>query len=178
MEFNQSVANPMLVGSIELLLEEDTPGHRQMFLTELMKAKLLSPAIIKPQPQTDAEGKQIIAPDSSIQLVMLRTEKGGLYFMGFTDDKEYQKWAERNQPLPGVALKFDDYVSVMMKKDAEGNDCPALGFVINPFGVNMVVPKDTMAKMMAARMIHVAPKKGAGAAKNPPPADLPKQDRS
>ena len=53
MEFNKSVSNPLLAGSIELMKEEDTPQHRNMFVGELSKAELLSPAIVEPEP---AEG--------------------------------------------------------------------------------------------------------------------------
>ena len=33
MEFNKSVSNPMLMGAIELMREEDTPEHRKFSLS-------------------------------------------------------------------------------------------------------------------------------------------------
>ena len=71
--------------------------------------------------------------------------------MGFTDPVEYRKWAEKDKELPCFALKFDDYVNMLFRKDAQGNDCPALGIVINPVGENVVVPKEMVAGIMAAR---------------------------
>ena len=56
MEFNKAVFNPMLVGSIELMREDDSPEHKNMFIGELMKAELQVPAIIKPDPEEDEEG--------------------------------------------------------------------------------------------------------------------------
>lgn len=151
MEFNKTVSNPMLVGCIQLMKEEDTPEHRNMFVTELVKASLQAPAVIEPAPVENAEGNLTIAPGSKVQFPMLATPDGKKFFMGFTDPAEYRKWAERNNSLPGFALKFDDYVNMLFRKDAQGNDSGALGFVINPLGDNVIVPREMVAGIMAAR---------------------------
>lgn len=151
MEFNKSVSNPMLMGCIQLMKAEDTPEHRSMFVEELVKASFQAPAIIEPAPVQDAEGRLTIAPGSKVQFPMLATKDGKNFFMGFTDPAEYQKWAERDKNLPCFALRFDDYVNMLFRKDAQGNDCPALGIVLNPMGDNVVVPKEMVAGIMAAR---------------------------
>lgn len=155
MEFNKSVSNPMLVGSIELMKDEDTPGHRNMFMGELAKAELLSPAIIDPEPKEEGE-KLTIAPGSKVQFPMLTAPDGKKFFMGFTDAWEYDKWKEKNPDFPTFALKLEDYASMLFRKDAEGNVCPALGLVVNPFGANIVLPKEMIAGLMAAKMGQVA----------------------
>lgn len=132
MEFNKPVSNPMMVGSIELLKAEDTPEHRQLFLDELQKAKFLSPVVIDPVPQPDEKGQVKIARDSKVQFPMLSTEDGRKFFMAFTDWIELKKWKdEENQQT--FAMNFDDYAGMLLRKDAQGNISPALGFVINPF---------------------------------------------
>lgn len=161
MEFNKPVSNPMLVGCLELMKAEDTPEHRNMFTAELQKASLLAPALIEPAPEEDAEGNLKLIPGSKIQFPMLSSQDGKMYFMGFTDDMEYQKWAKQNKALPTFALKFEDYVGMMLRKDAQGNPCPALGFVINPLGANLVVPRDTIAGLMGARLTQAMKKVGA-----------------
>lgn len=155
MEFNKSVSNPMLVGCIQLMKEEDSPEHRNMFVTELLKASLQAPAIIEPAPTEDAGGKLTVAPGSRVQFPMLSAPDGKKFFMGFTDSAEYRKWAERSNNLPSFALKLDDYVNMLFRKDAQGNDCPALGIVINPLGDNVIVPKEMVAGIMAARMAQM-----------------------
>lgn len=160
MEFNKPVSNPMLVGCLELLKAEDSTEHRQMFVNELQSAKLLAPALIEPAPEEDAEGNLKLIPGSKIQFLMLSTQDGKQFFMGFTDDMEYQKWAEHNKPLPTFALQFDDYVGMMLNKDAQGNPCPALGFVINPYGANLVVPREMIAGIMGARLKQAAQSAG------------------
>lgn len=162
MEFNQSVSNPMLVGCFELLKAEDTIEHREMFIGELLNAKLLSPALIEPAPEEDSEGNLKLLPGSKIQFPMLSAPDGKQFFMGFTDNMEYQKWVEQNQAFPTFALKFDDYVGMMLNKDAQGNPCPAMGFVINPCGTNIVVPRETIAEIMGARLRQAAQTKAPG----------------
>lgn len=151
MEFNKPVSNPMMVGSIELLKAEDTPEHRQMFLDELQKAKFLAPVVIDPVPQPDEKGQVKIAKDAKIQFPMLSTEDGRRFFMAFTDWTELKKWRdEENQQT--FAMNFDDYAGMLLRKDAQGNISPALGFVINPFGGNIVVTREMVASMIAAKL--------------------------
>lgn len=151
MEFNKPVSNPMMVGSIELLKAEDTPEHRQMFLDELQKAKFLSPVVIDPVPQPDENGRVTITRDSKVQFPMLSTEDGRKFFMAFTDWTELKKWRdEENQQT--FAMNFDDYAGMLLRKDAQGNISPALGFVINPFGGNIVVTREMVASMIAAKL--------------------------
>lgn len=152
MEFNRSVSNPMLVGCVQLMRAEDTPEHRNMFVAELMKASLQAPALIDPAPVEDAEGKLTVSAGSRVQFPMLSTPDGKRFYMGFTDPAEYGKWAERNTPLPSFALKLDDYLGMMFRRDAQGNDNPALGLVINPMGDNIVIPREMLAGIMAAKM--------------------------
>ncbi len=152
MEFNKSVSNPMLVGTIELMKEEDTPEHRNMFLGELTKAELLSPAIIEPAPKEDDSGKLAILPGSKVQFPMLSAPDGKKFFMAFTDTREYDKWKEKNSDFPAFALKLEDYAAMVLRRDAQGNICPALGVVINPFGANIVLPREMLAGIMSARV--------------------------
>ncbi|WP_276950703.1 SseB family protein [Acetatifactor muris] len=151
MEFNKSVSNPMLVGSIELMKAEDTPEHRNMFVGELLKADLLSPAIVEPAPEENAEGKPVVAPGSKVQFPMLNTPDGARFFMAFTDRAEYEKWQEKNQKFPAFALKLEEYAAMVLRRDAKGNICPALGIVINPAGANLIVPREMLAGIMSAK---------------------------
>lgn len=155
MEFNKSVSNPMLMGAIELMKEEDTPGHRDMFVGEMAKASFLSPAIIEPAPTEGPDGKPVIAPGSKVQFPMLTGAEGMRFFMAFTDNVEYEKWLEKTPPekrLPYFALTIEDYASLVLRRDAKGNICPALGIVINPFGANIIVPREMLAGMMSAKV--------------------------
>lgn len=164
MEFNVTVSNPMLVGAIELLKAEDTLEHRSMFVGELQKASLLAPALIDPEPFKDEEGKLKITPGSRVQFPMLTAPDGKKFFVGFTDMTEYEKWQEKNKALPFFALRFEDYTGMLFQKDAQGNMSPALGFVVNPYGANLVMPKEMVAGIMAARVAQAKKQAGGSSA--------------
>ena len=132
-------------------LFRSTPEHRQMFLDELQKAKFLSPVVIDPVPVPDENGRVTIARDAKVQFPMLSTEDGRKFFMAFTDWTELKRWRdEENQQT--FAMNFDDYAGMLLRKDAQGNISPALGFVINPFGGNIVVTREMVASMIAAKL--------------------------
>lgn len=143
----------MLVGCIELMKAEDTPEHRNMFITELTKALLMSPAIVEPEPVADENGEIKPAAGTKLQFPMLSAPDGRKFFMAFTDIKEFEKWQEKaEKKLPYFALKFEDYAAMLLHKDAQGRVSPGLGFVINPMGANIIVPREMVANIMAARI--------------------------
>lgn len=152
MEFNKSVSNPMLVGCIELMKAEDTPEHRNLFVAELVKAQLQAPALVNPEPVADGEGRLSVSPGSRVQFPMLTAPDGKKFFMGFTDQKEYRKWVEKNRETPFFALKFEDYAGLLLRRDSLGNEPPAVGFVINPMGANVIIPNEMVAGIIAAKL--------------------------
>ena len=146
----------MLVGTMELLKAEDSPEHRNMFITEMLKAKFLTPAIITPAPEQGEDGELRIVQGSQIQFPMLSTPDGKKFFMTFTDKMELEKWqaAENHNTF---AVTFDDLAGMLFKKDSKGNLSQALGFVINPFGGNMIIPREMVAGLLTARMKNGQP---------------------
>ena len=175
MEFNKPVSNPMLLGCIELMREDDTPENREMFATEFMKASFLAPAVVDPVPTIDDEGKEVIAPGSKIQFPMLGAPDGKRLFVAFTDKKEYDAWCEKNGYLPCFTLKMEDYGQMLLMKNPMGELSPAIGLVINPLSSNLVVSREMVANLMTRKMManpsvrammqaHVAQQKAAAEA--------------
>lgn len=151
MEFNKTVSNPLLVGAMELLKAEDSPEHRNLFISEVVKAHFMAPAIITPAPEPNASGELRVAPGSQVQFPMLSTQDGKHFFMAFTDKMEYDKWKD-SEGKNFFSITFDDLAAMMFRKDSQGKVSPSLGFVINPFGANMIIPKETVASLFAAKM--------------------------
>ncbi len=140
------VSNPMLVGAMELLKAENTPDHRKMVMEEVMHAKFLSPVIVDPVPVPDENGVSKITKDHKINLPMLSTGEGKHYFMAFTDLQELQKWKkEDNQQIFG--FEFKDYVRMIV---AEGST--SCGVIINPYGHNLMIPKEMLENMLVKGM--------------------------
>ncbi|MBE5883804.1 MAG: SseB family protein [Lachnospiraceae bacterium] len=148
MELNKSVSNPMLVGAMELLKAEDTPQHRNLFVEEMLKANLISPAVIIPAPECDGSGIQQLVTGSQVQFPMISTQDGKRFFMAFTDKMEMKKW-KQDENITTVTLSFKDYAGMLLGKDKQGNTSPALGFVINPFGANMIISKEMVDALLS-----------------------------
>lgn len=151
MYFNKPVSNAMLMGTIELMKEEPNQERRDMFVEELIKAEFLAPVIITPPPVADKNGKPMILKDSKVQFPELSTKDGKKYLMAFTDKKELEKWRPEEEKQ-SFTLNLDDYVSMLLRKDDEGNPSDTLGFVINPFGCNVIISKELLAQIVVARL--------------------------
>ncbi len=151
MEFNKPVSNPLLVGAIELMKAEDTQRHRGMFVNEMLRAEFLAPVLITPAPEPDTNGKLVIGKGSNVQFPTLAVRDGRQLLMAFTDKMEFEKWRPGEEKY-SFALTFDDYVSMLLRKDKQGNSSPAIGVVINPFGCNLIVHKDMIANMVLTKM--------------------------
>ncbi|MBQ2802592.1 MAG: SseB family protein [Lachnospiraceae bacterium] len=150
MKQNKPITNPMLLGTIELMKDSNTPEHRKMFLDELLCAHFLAPVVITPPPMPDENGQVQLSPESKVQFPMLATKDGAHFFMAFTDWTELRKWKDENGQQT-MALRFDDYAGMLLSKDKEGKTSPALGFVLNPYGANIVITKEMIAKVLANR---------------------------
>ena len=148
MEYNKSVSNPLLIGAIELMKADGTPEHKKMVSDEIVKAHYLTPAKVTPIPP---EGETKLPPGSNVQLPVLAAPNGKQFFMAFTDKAELKKWKDE-EGQQTLAMSFDDYAMMMFRKGPDGNPSPVAGLVINPFGVNIIVPKEMVAQYVAAKM--------------------------
>ena len=142
MEWNKSVSNPMLVGMIELMKADPTQDHKKMFVEEMMKAKYLTPAVIEPKPEKDGNGRAQLTPGNKIRFPMLNAPDGKSFYMAFTDSIEFRKWKKEEQDT--LVLTFPEYAGLILRK---GNT--AAGFVINPFGGNIVISRDMLMSLAA-----------------------------
>lgn len=153
MEFDKAVTNPMLMGCIELMREENTPEHRDMFLQELAKARFISPAIMEPAPVEGEDGKLRPLPNTKVQFPTIATQDGKRFFMAFSDRMEYEKWVEKNgHKLPTFTLKLDEYADMLFRSEAMAGENAALGLVVNPLGANVIVPKPMVAGLTSMRI--------------------------
>lgn len=138
MNFNQKVSNPMLVGTIELYKAENTPEHREMLEDEIVKGIYISPILIDPEPEKNDSGGIIVKPGSKLQFPALTAPNGARFFMAFTDKMEYEKSGHKEN-FYEAALNFADYMAMLFQNAPQN---AYAGFVINPYGGNIVLPKE------------------------------------
>ena len=76
---------------------------------------------------------------------MLTAPDGKNFFMAFTDMMEFKKWkkdGESQEDKPFFALTMDEFCAMTMRRDSV-----SMGAVINPFGANILVPREMMASL-------------------------------
>jgi len=147
MERPRAINNPMLVGAIELLKADNSTKHRDFFLQELLKARLLTPAAVTPEPERDESGMVRIPPDAKIQIPMLSTHEDVRYFMAFTDIQELKKWVKDLEGQQLLVFGFQDFASMVKRADSQCD-----GFTINPGGASVRVTRkmiDTIQEALA-----------------------------
>lgn len=149
MEFNKTTSNPMLMGTIQLVKADPSQEHKNMFITELMKAQFMAPVLVTPEPEVDAEGKAKLVPGSKVQFPMLTAPDGKHFFMAFTDKMEFKSFKEEEN-APFFALNVEEYAGMVLRKDSQ-----AAGVVINPKSDNMILPKEMLASLMAAKIAKI-----------------------
>lgn len=145
MDIKKTISNPMLVGAMELLRDENTVERRNIFIDEMLKATFISPVIITPEPEIDEQGKMKLTREHQIQLPMLSTPEGKHFFMAFTDKGELEKW-KKDEKQKNFTFVFDDYSNMLMKNQSNSE-----GVVINPFSANMVLSKEMVVAIKEAK---------------------------
>ena len=142
MEFNKSVSNPLLIGAIELVRAENTPEHMKLLTDQMLQAKYMTPAVVTLIPSEGKENANAEETGKHVNMPLLAAPGGKQYFMAFTDMEELKRWQSQT-PHQVFAMKFSDYVNMLLKPDCEVN-----GVVINPFDHNLVITKDMILGML------------------------------
>lgn len=137
------IANPMLIGAMELVKKNKSPENIKVFMDELLHARLISPIVITPPPVVDESGKARLTQESKISIPMIPGPDDKKYFMAFTDMDEVKKLKTKG-PINVLPFGLKDYAVMMAKAE---NKCD--GIVINPAGNGSVVNKAMVAAIMS-----------------------------
>ena len=153
MIFNAKIENPMLVGAIEIMKQDQgqDPKKRETVLEEILKASFLCPATVSAPPLQGEDGQPYLPDDCEVQQKMVRDKEGRPLLLAFTSQEEMDKWlGERaiRDFVYGFGMSFLEYADLMLQKLPDGSRGPAQGFVIDPYGCNLVVDRDMVANIM------------------------------
>ena len=135
MDVNKPIENPVLVELLDNLKTQFNADTEHKFFKELLSAKFLSP-ITQDSLQGCKNGESALKEDAAIKFIYLNDEKGNSYLPAFTDWNELRKWNKANE-IKTLILSFEDYKTMIFEKDSIFS-----GFVLNPFGHNIIFDKD------------------------------------
>lgn len=150
MQFNQKVSNPMLCGAIEAMHADSNSKTHTLVLDEIPRATFLCPGTVSLPPVEDENGELKLQDGCQVQYKMLQNSQGKPLLMAFTSEDQMQLWKDKtgNQNCYGFACPFPDYVMLLMNKLPDGTYGPAQGFVIDPYGANLVVDREMVANIL------------------------------
>ncbi len=134
------INNDELLKAIEEMKKNNSPENQSHMLDLLVEAKFLTPVSITPAPETDGGvmANITLPPDAKIRFHMIENSKGQRFFLAFTSFDEMRKWRP-NQDNQTIVSNFDDYANMIKRSVGDGQ---VGGFVIDPFGANMLFSKE------------------------------------
>ena len=150
MLFNVKVNNPMLSGAIEALQIDRDPKKKEVVLEQILKATFLCPATVSIPPAMDKDGDLYLPDGCEVSHNMVMDGQGRPLLIAFTSQEEMDKWMQRHEITDftyGFGMTFTEYADMMLQKQPDGSRGPAQGFVIDPYGCNMVVDRDMVANI-------------------------------
>jgi hypothetical protein len=134
-DINKPIENFQLLEKLERLKTNNDSQSEYEFFEELMASKLLSP-VTEDSLMGVRGGEAVLEKGEKIKFIYLSDEKGNNYIPAFTDWNEFKKWNDSTS-IKALILSFLDYKALI----TEGNNLPH-GFVLNPFGDNIVFDKN------------------------------------
>lgn len=140
MDYMNVVNDDELLKAIEEMKKNNSPENQSHMLDLLVEAKFFTPVSITPAPDTvDGMMAHItLPPDAKIRFHMIENGKGQSFFLAFTSFDEMKKWRP-NQDNQTIVSSFDDYANMVKRAVGDGQ---VGGFVIDPFGANMLFTKE------------------------------------
>lgn len=145
MDINKPITNPKLLNAIEEMRKDNK--KERFFINELLKAKFLCPAKVELKNSVkDEKGQLIVGEGSTIALTSIDDQQGKHYLMAFTDWKEIGKWSQEEN-LQTIILTCEDYQKFLTKEDS-----PYAGFVINPYGANIMLNNEILENIHSNEM--------------------------
>lgn len=146
MDINKPITNPRLLNAIEEMRKDNT--KEQFFVNELFKANFLCPAKVElKNSEKGGKGQITLGEGSTIALTSIDDQQGKHYLMAFTDWEEIGKWS-REENIQTIILICEEYQQILNKEDS-----PYAGFVINPYGANIMLNKDLLNGIHPSEMI-------------------------
>lgn len=146
MNINKPITNPKLLNAIEEMKKDN--NKEQSFVNELFKAKFLCPAWVELKNSVKGNKGQItVGEGSTISLMSIDDQQGKHFLMAFTDWEEIRKW-NKEVNIQTIILTCKDYQQILTKDDSSYG-----GFVVNPYGANIMLNKEILENIHSNEMV-------------------------
>ena len=140
MDVNKPIENSQLLDILERLKSNYSYMLEHEFFEELNSAYFLTPVTEDSQIGC-ATGEAIVKEDTTIKFIHLSDDYGHNYIPAFTDWNELRKWNDAKN-IRTLILSFNDYKNLVFSAESTFE-----GFVLNPFGNNILFDKDLIREV-------------------------------
>lgn len=156
---NNLVDNRALIAQIKILKNNNAIVSSNAFINGLLDARFLLPAQVVPagknfrsaeklpaEPDEDAPediGSIVSKNDLSLFLPAYTDPAGNHYMMVYTDWDELCKWPGQKQKQETVVYTYPEICKIIAKHPGIYS-----GFVINPYGRNLVISRKAISKIL------------------------------
>lgn len=155
-DINKKIQNMELIIAMRKLQDENTPQNRSKMISEMMRTNFISPAIVSAEEEEKVrqnKEKGVRTP-IHVSFKVINTKDGKKFLPAFTDTIQMGEWKKRcniTDPVKNMVMNFDVYAQYVF-----GSKGGLAGFVINPFGENIVFPEELMRSLLKQKMEHAA----------------------
>ncbi|MDT8718003.1 enhanced serine sensitivity protein SseB [Clostridium sp. 19966] len=131
-DVNKPVTNADLVSSMNVFFENKNAENELILIGEINKAHFLVPVIV------DGKIKNgVIKKKTTISFKMITNTANENFFIAFTDWQELGKWSKNSEQT--LILTYNELKEMVLKDIAN-----VRGFVINPYGQNLIITPEAM----------------------------------
>lgn len=146
----QPVTNPALVQAMDAMKQERNQKNEITFVNHLKVSRFLVPANVESvqQAQANQDGTVELKEQPKISFILFNNNEGQKFFPLFTDIAEVRKWGDSSKHQL-AAISYRDLCQFFQKNP----DNSISGAVVNPFGQNIMIPVESMLRIINTEAI-------------------------
>jgi hypothetical protein len=131
-DVNKPVTNPQLVDIMNKFSNERSAENEFILIERITNAHFLTPIIMKGEIENG-----VLKAGSTISFKMITNNSDESFFIAFTDWEELAKWSKEKEET--LISTYDDLKGMVLKDTVN-----IKGFVINPYGQNIMITPEIM----------------------------------
>lgn len=146
----QPITNPALVQAMDAMKQERNQKNEVTFVNHLKVARFLVPANVESvqQAQANEDGTVELKDQPKVSFILFNNSEGEKYFPLFTDIAEIRKWEDFSKHQL-AAISYRDLCQFFQRNPEHG----ITGAVVNPFGQNIMVPVESLFRIINTEAI-------------------------
>ncbi len=151
MDVGNMIRNDELLKAIKDVKKKSSPDTQREYLSNVIKATYIIPAIFDKKPKTyEEEAEHATPPDEKVKVnfAVITNKAGKSFFPVFTDIDEFNKGTYEGASK--MVITYKELVPMVLKSKGAIS-----GFVINPHGDGMVIPEGLMTELEKNKIRNV-----------------------